>query len=76
MTAINEIPIEVDQAFTVFCKENGWTKSEVLTLAMLECIKEDTDLVVKVLKQRQARRDVVKWFTRLPFWPLIDQNSE
>ena len=76
MTAINEIPIEVDRAFTLFCRENGWTKAEVMTLAMLQCIQEDTDLVVKVLKQRQGRREAVKWYLRLPYWPSTDQNSD
>ena len=76
MTVIVEIPVEIDQAFTLFCKENGWTKAEVMTLAMLDCLREDTDLVVKVLKQRQARRDMVHWYLRLPFWPSSDQNSD
>lgn len=69
MTPEDTIPPEVQQAFSTFCRTNGWTEAEILTLLMLSAIKEDTDLVTKVLRQRYSRRQAVRWFTELPYWP-------
>jgi hypothetical protein len=66
---IDEVPTEVRDAFANFCKTNGWTEAEVMTVAMLDCIKEDTDLVVKVIRQRQLRQKHIEWYKRLSFWP-------
>ena len=68
-STITEVPAEVRDAFGNFCRTNGWTVDEVLTVAMLECIKEDTDLVVKIIRQRQLRQKHIEWYKRLPYWP-------
>jgi hypothetical protein len=73
---IETIPDEVQQAFATFCHQNGWTQSEILTMVMIECIKEDTDIVVRVLKQRALRRNHEKWFLRFPYWPQRSQLED
>jgi hypothetical protein len=66
---IDEVPAEVSECFANFCKTNDWTVAEVMTIAMLDCIKEDVDIVVKVIKQRQLRQKNIEWYKKLPFWP-------
>ena len=73
---IEKVPAEVQQAFSRFCRQHGWTEAEILTLQMLSAIKEGPDLVVGVIKQRQLRQKHLKWFTRLPFWPIDSQLEE
>lgn len=75
-SAVTQVPDEVLEAFENFCKENGWTAAEILTLQMLSAIKEGPDLVVEVIRQRQLRQKHLRWFSRLAFWPIDSQLED